>query len=365
MRYFSADVFDGFDDGPKGFFAVYRELFEWLEEFEAEEEMIRTRGRAQPTPNRTVYTSFGSKNSPYEPSLRMFYEKWLHFSTARRFDEDDRYQPTREDNRRIRRAMEKENERSREQLRREYSETVRELAAWMRKRDPRYIAHQKQKAEEREQEECLRKERERQKRAEERNTYVEQDWSRVDHDRILREGLNNGDDISADVDQWDEEEEEEELFCAPCKKTFKSLRQWKNHEKSKKHRSILLSMGIDPDIFEEEEVSEDDVVVEEAVEPIKEDDPVNELMEKLKLAEKPQSPSTKGRSQDEKTRAGKQEARKPRRAKKISDPTTEEHRCNVCSCVFESRNKLFKHVHDEDHAIAEGKQSKSKSNSKR
>lgn len=41
------------------------------------------------------------------------------------------------------------------------------------------------------------------------------------------------------------------------KSSFKNPAQWKNHEKSKKHRSTLLSMGIDPDAVEDYEPDEE------------------------------------------------------------------------------------------------------------
>jgi DnaJ homolog subfamily A member 5 len=56
---------------------------------------------------------------------------------------------------------------------------------------------------------------------------------------------------------FDEEEEEEmrakrkeELYCVACNKKFKSDKQWKNHEQSKKHRDKIAELRI---VFKEEE----------------------------------------------------------------------------------------------------------------
>jgi len=73
-------------------------------------------------------------------------------------------------------------------------------------------------------------------------SYQEPDWARVDKE----EGL------------YDEEEEEmkakrkEELYCVACNKKFKSDKQWKNHEQSKKHRDKIAELRM---AFKEEEES--------------------------------------------------------------------------------------------------------------
>ncbi|PJF18339.1 Zinc finger, C2H2 domain-containing protein [Paramicrosporidium saccamoebae] len=287
VKYFNTDVYEGFGDGPKGFFTVYRQLFEFLEEFEAEEELDRhghdyQRGRQ--TGPKATYTSFGSKNAPYEPMVRQFYDKWLHFISNRTFDEGDRYQPTYGDNRRMRRAMHKENSKERDRQRREFSDTVRELAAFVRKRDPRYVAFQQNIKEKREREEKERKERDRVRRQEEAASFVEQDWNAVGLEQLVR-ALDESDDDSEETDV----EIEEEFYCAPCRKLFRNHGQWKSHEKSKKHKQTLYSLGFDIDKETERETED-----------------------------------------------------KP-----------EEYKCNVCQTICETRNKLFKHIELEGHAQAE------------
>jgi len=46
-------------------------------------------------------------------------------------------------------------------------------------------------------------------------------------------------------EEWESEKKEKvltELYCAVCRKKFKSDQQWKNHEKSKKHKDKMKSL---------------------------------------------------------------------------------------------------------------------------
>jgi len=40
-----------------------------------------------------------------------------------------------------------------------------------------------------------------------------------------------------------DKKEKKELYCAVCKKKFKSDQQWKNHEKSSKHKNKMKELG--------------------------------------------------------------------------------------------------------------------------
>lgn len=380
LAYFNTDVYDGFSDSPRGFFAVYRELFEYLEEFEAEETMqndryamdYRSKGSSS---SFTTFTSFGSLNTPFEPSLRQFYDKWLHFTSHRTFDESDRYQPTFHDNRRMRRAMKKENSKERERLRREFSDTVRELAAFVRKRDPRYIRYQKARTEQREREEAAKKARERERREAEVAAFVEQDWAKLGMEELARAaGEFYSDASSTDAldnqgaSSSDESIEFEEFYCAPCKKLFKNMPQWRNHEKSKKHRTTLLSMGIDPDADVEDDLEETgreasslpdlekDKPEEPLPSPADDTETLTDSLASLNLKEKAK--------EEEKGAKGEKKARRSKEGKdkKQADDT---FKCNVCELQFPSRNKLFQHVKEEDHMLAPAKSSSKGTKSRR
>lgn len=381
MKFFSADVYRGYDDGPKGFFAVYRTLFEYMEACETDglwedRERERDAGRCRRTNERSAsFTSFGSKNTPYEPAVRQFYEKWLHFSTTRAFDEGDLYMATFDNNRRMRRAMEKENARAREQLRREFSETVRELAAFVRKRDPRWRDFQRAKGEEREREEAERKARERRRREQEAAAYVEQDWSRLGTEQFTRAAdeffsPDSGDEDSAAAAAVGEEdsEHEDEFYCAPCRKLFKTASQWKNHAQSKKHRAKLLSLGFDLDAEDGDENGERERE-EHASTPLlpadrreRKDSPEDrgaaQAQEAPEDREAPEAlggvaEGMAGMRLDDHVPAKTKKARRAEQ-KKTGEGEDESHRCHVCGGAFATRNQLFRHVRDEGHESAAG-----------
>lgn len=410
LKFFDEGVYAGHGDDARGFFAVYRELFQFLEEFEAEEELAagpactsRPARTSRPAP--LAYTTFGSKHTPYEPQLRQFYDKWLHFSSARTFDEADRYQPAYHDNRRLRRAMHKENSKERDRLRREFSETVRDLAAFVRKRDPRYAAHQRARTEDRRRQEEERRQREHARRQEEASGFVEQDWSRLDEEQLRRAfdehlaGLDHdcgdvgGGGGSASEAEGAAELVIEEFYCAPCRKLFKNPAQWRNHAQSKKHKSKLASLGIpleeEEDFYvgsldEREGLGEREGLDESKQSPASPEIESEASVKRHGSArhKKPALRNVRAEASDQSgsEKSGSDQSgselveslsslnlappapeeptvkkpKKSRRAKKSSSRTDDdlEYRCNVCRTAFASRNQLFKHVKDEGHALA-------------
>jgi DnaJ family protein A protein 5 len=82
--------------------------------------------------------------------------------------------------------------------------------------------------------------------------YQEPEWARVDEDEIVFE------------EEEDEEKKKEELYCVACNKKFKSEKQWKNHEQSKKHKDKVAELRM---AFKEEEEA-----LKEASEEVEEDD---------------------------------------------------------------------------------------------
>ena len=225
MRLFEADIFTGYDDSAKGFFSIFRQVFEHLENLEGTEDDDQV-------------TFFGSLNSPFEPAVKAFYDKWLGFN-SRRTDfavPNDAYFEHYQQgvNRRDRRYLEKERDKQRDVARREYGEVVRNLAAYVRKRDPRFKTYllQKKKANQ-EQEELKKKLAKEVKR---QTGFIQQEWTKLnsEEEEMLRK-LEQLELFSED----EEEKEEEEFYCVACKKTFKSQKQWKNHEQSKRHLTEL------------------------------------------------------------------------------------------------------------------------------
>jgi DnaJ homolog subfamily A member 5 len=70
-----------------------------------------------------------------------FYGFWQSFSTKKSYAWTDEYDTRQAENRRIVRAMEKENKKFREKARKARNEQIRTLVAFVRKRDKRVEAY--------------------------------------------------------------------------------------------------------------------------------------------------------------------------------------------------------------------------------
>jgi DnaJ family protein A protein 5 len=290
MPFFDTDAFKGYSDDPTAFFAVYRNLFTLLEDLEAEDGDGYKEEKFPSHRSHNAFASFGSKATPYEPSLRIFYDKFLHFSSTRTFYEADGYDDSCAENRRHRRAIDKENQRARDALRRDYNDTVRNLAAWVRRRDPRWQAFQRERNAARAEASALRKQEVTRRRQEQAATYIAPDWATdIDEATLLQqlarldleiatEGKNasrtdsrqtssNGDseaEGNTDFDKDSMEDEDTDYYCSVCRKLFKSPKQWKNHEQSKKHRTSMAKAGFDIDNVSEESKFELEPELEDA-----------------------------------------------------------------------------------------------------
>ncbi|KAE8730887.1 DNAJ heat shock N-terminal domain-containing-like protein [Hibiscus syriacus] len=179
FSFFSNTVYSGYSDKGRGFYKVYSELA-----------------------------------SPYT-QVTAFYNYWLGFSTVMDFVWVDEYDVMAGPNRKSRRVMEEENKKLRKKAKREYNETVRGLAEFVKKRDKSVIDMGVKRKEEMER-----------KKEEERNR---------------KKKL-----------------EEERLERVKAKK-FKSEKQWKNHEQSKKHKEKVAELR---ESFIDEEEKEGDLEVE-------------------------------------------------------------------------------------------------------
>ncbi|KAL0163142.1 hypothetical protein M9458_042538, partial [Cirrhinus mrigala] len=78
--------------------------------------------------------------------VHLFYGYWQSFCTRKNFAWKEEYDTRQASNRWEKRAMEKENKKTRDKARKEHNELVRQLVAFVRKRDKRVQAHKKLKA---------------------------------------------------------------------------------------------------------------------------------------------------------------------------------------------------------------------------
>lgn len=319
LQYFTVTCYSGFGNDEKGFYTVYRNLFELI----VKEEMEHS--KAEDEDDEDAFPSFGDSQSDYDTIVHVFYAYWQSFCTRKNFAWKEEYDTRQASNRWEKRAMEKENRKTREKARKERNELVRQLVAFVRKRDRRVQAHRKlveeQNAEKiKKMEELRRKQKlDQAKLAEE---YMEQSWAAMSElEKELQQieaqyGEEFGDaseseeevDIDsqekspeyADAEQLDEDELNmdfyDSLYCPACDKSFKSDKAMKNHEKSKKHREMVAllrqqleqeddSLGVNPDDEEEGEEGKED---EEEGEEEAEDIPMHKLSKKQKRKKKQQ-----------------------------------------------------------------------------
>ncbi|KAF8983578.1 hypothetical protein BGZ46_009992 [Entomortierella lignicola] len=239
MKFFSSSVYKGFKDNNGGFYAVYRNLFTKLAEEEAE---AAANDRNEDSTNANVhFPSFGCSTTAYDDNsdsdVKQFYNAWLTFSSQKSFSWCDKFRLSEAPDRRVRRAMEKENKKFRDAARKEFNDTVLSLASYVRKRDPRFLAFQEQQKQKQKQVQAdikAKQEKEREILRAKVEQFQEQEWTRV------QEEDEEGESGSEIEDEFDQEYE-----CIICDKFFKSERQWKNHERSKRHLKAVEDIRLE------------------------------------------------------------------------------------------------------------------------
>ncbi|KZT02892.1 DnaJ-domain-containing protein [Laetiporus sulphureus 93-53] len=237
-------IYHGFDDGPDSFFTIYRNLFDRLA-YDEKQYVDMT------------LPSFGDSTWPWAPpskteqekAARTFYNFWLNFLTKKDFNWAEQWNISEAPDRRVRRIMQKDNKKAREDARKEYNDTInvrtlqlveaslidvgfhrQSLTRFVRKRDPRYkahIAHQSQTH--------TRTPASGSRTPASAPTaapalvpeFVEQDWQKATRTDV---------DEAADLEWAAAEGVEAEVWeCVACEKTFRSEAAWDSHERSKKH----------------------------------------------------------------------------------------------------------------------------------
>ncbi|KAL8945321.1 MAG: hypothetical protein Q9211_000151 [Gyalolechia sp. 1 TL-2023] len=216
-----------FSDSTSSFYGLLRIEFDILAR---EEQLACEWENLDPT----TYPGFGNARDQYDPTVRSFYAAWSSFATRKSFSWADIYRYAEAPDRHVRRLMEKENLRLREEAIREFNDAVRSLVAFVKKRDPRYKP----------------------------STQSEIDRQRALRDAAAAQAARSraanqakvG--VNAPLPQWTRpektepseagdsmEEEPKEMYeCVVCNKSFKSEKQFEVHEKSKKHVKATQKM---------------------------------------------------------------------------------------------------------------------------
>ncbi|KAG8772046.1 hypothetical protein FRC15_003012 [Serendipita sp. 397] len=205
------------DDSETGFFTIYRNLFTRL----ALEE-------AQHSDGIDHWPNFGDSTWPWAPenkdddrAARRFYNAWLSFSTEKEFSWMDSWNVNEAPDRKVRRLMERDNKKARDDGKKEYNDAVRDLVRFLRKRDPRYKDFMAKQASP---SRALSNANTAKSSSTPLPTFVEQEWQKVS---IV--------DDANDAGQWDDAEGGEEWECVACGKSFRSEAAWLSHERSRKH----------------------------------------------------------------------------------------------------------------------------------
>lgn len=261
--YFSTSCYKGYGDDEKGFYFVYKEVFNKLaaedsqfdDDLDSEEEI----------------PDFGDSHSSYESKVHAFYSYWQSYTTKKSFSWLDEYDTRTAPNRRVSRLMEKENKKIRDAARRERNEQVRTLVAFVRKRDKRVQEYAKV-LEERASQNAdklkqikLKQQLERREEIE-RQVKLQSEWSKFsnfeDELKVIEESLaaEFNEELSEEYGSDEQEDEEEccaNLYCSACNKMFKTEQAFLNHEKSRKHREKVKEMSFDDDSLATPEEKDD------------------------------------------------------------------------------------------------------------
>lgn len=239
-KYMHAGCFKGFGDDAGSFFTVYSDLFQAIDQEEEEWEDADEEHVAMPP--------FGNRDSEWA-DISSFYRKWLDFYSRKAFGHADKWNPKDAPNRQTKRAMEGENKKARQVAKKEYNSEVRQIVQVVQRRDPRYQHFQKQqmkeKAEKIHREEAEKEEKkaavaqDRAQQKEAARKAEEERWAEIEADKAARKA--RGEVVSEDEDS-SSEEQPDVWSCEPCRKTFKSEKQFDQHVKTKKHLEIVKKL---------------------------------------------------------------------------------------------------------------------------
>lgn len=278
FQYFSS-CYSNFDDADDGFYTIYREVFKKIAEEETDDRNQLSKlpqGKSSRLLNDrspssvSEYPTFGRSDSDYETVVKPFYAFWSSFCTRVRFDHLDKYNTLEAENRRMLKAMEKENKKIKDQAKKERNTNVRNLVEFIKKRDRRLKAHKlivEQQNELNRQKTAEKQRLQRQKCQKETSEYQPTAWAdlsdieaqlqqledeyvqhdagkknRGRRDQAQRSTPNNPESLRECIDEDESEPEEVDFFCPACNKQFKSLNAYENHEASKKHKQNVAKL---------------------------------------------------------------------------------------------------------------------------
>lgn len=410
-----------FNDSPTGFFGILNITFEHL----SMEEAAASEYNNQEPIN---YPAFGAANETHQTIARPFYAAWTNFSTRKSFSWKEKWRLSEAPDRRVRRLMEKENKKLRDDAVRDFNDAVRSLVAFVKKRDPRYVPNTQSEAERQKTlrdsaaTQAARARAANQEKLAKAQAFVVPQWAQSRSDDQME--------FDDEFATSEAESEVEEFECVVCDKVFKSEKQFEAHEKSKKHVKAVQQLKrqmkkeghdlrldveestaiADPSLDRigsppvQESTADDETrptsptisskgVVDLAGEEMSSSDEEDNLGDeyaprdvvedrltadgqeidsptKDKAAEELASDFTgvtfEDSERDQKSAPKKIGKAKAKRAKKAAyqDPALK-NKCGVCDELFDSRTKLFNHIKDKKHAQPQSVQTTDKKGKKK
>lgn len=238
--YFTTTCFKGYTDDPDGFYSVYRKVFEQI----AQEDIKYMDEKEE----FDEIPSFGRSDSD-SATVKAFYDHWMSYCTKKSYVWLDPYdiQEGRGD-RRLLKIIEKENKKVRQKARKERNEEVRNLVAFVRKRDRRVQALRKEQEAKTLQNRKKQEELSKLKRLERQKLHTSQtqaDWLKFDNVKSELEDIERQ--LAEEFGESSSNSEEEDLnnlYCVACNKIFKTPKAFENHELSKKHRENVEKLRV-------------------------------------------------------------------------------------------------------------------------
>uniref|UniRef100_A0A3Q2Q9Q2 DnaJ homolog subfamily C member 21 n=1 Tax=Fundulus heteroclitus TaxID=8078 RepID=A0A3Q2Q9Q2_FUNHE len=398
LQYFTVTCYSGYGDDEKGFYTVYRNLFESI----VKEEMEHS--RMDDEEEEEGFPPFGDAQSDYDTVVHVFYAHWQSFCTRKNFAWKEEYDTRQASNRWEKRAMEKENKKTREKARKERNDLVRQLVAFVRKRDRRVQAHRKLLEEQNAEKTKKMEEQRRQqklKQAKLAEEYKEQSWAAMSAlEKELQQieaqyGEEFGDTSESEEEEVDQPNEDDptvdyydDLYCPACDKSFKSDKAMKNHEKSKKHREMVV-------LLRQQLEGEDNLFCLNGKEDGEDENDLQDEEEEVEEEEQPRQNTPEGKQQQQQQEEEEEipsqttcEEAAPEKSENPPEPERQDDlpsvdvkrsvslghvasnscnmqpnksqkkgkegtlRCVTCNDEFPTRNKLFDHLKISGHATA-------------
>ncbi|XP_025830253.1 dnaJ homolog subfamily C member 21-like [Agrilus planipennis] len=265
FQYFTTTCFKGYGDDLNGFYVVYRNVFEKIAKEDLE--FMEDKDEFCQIP------SFGDSKSDYDEVVGPFYAYWMSYSTKKSYVWLDPYNLSDIRDRKIFKIAEKKNKKIRQQAKKERNDEIRNLVAFVKKRDKRVQEHAKKIQakilENRQKYEQISKQK-RLERKKLHDDHTQAEWTKFDNVKSELEEIERrlaeqfGEQLSDSEEDQEDSEDENSLYCVACNKIFKTPKALQNHEASKKHKEnlqILQETMLDEenDISESSEEQENDI----------------------------------------------------------------------------------------------------------